>query len=110
MRAEYSVQGVVRYVRIGECESCGQSMEKSEEKSVDIIVIADDVAQAAEIALDKTVEALSQKYYNDDIEDAAWGFMRHTKTTPPSINHLRDISEAEIMRALGAPLLPGMDV
>lgn len=103
MKAEYSVIGTIYYTGTAPCRCCGQPTDKAMQKKVDVVVVADDETEAVEFARTKAAEDILKKSpFAEDIE--------FSDEDPPEVELIREISEAEILRELGAPLLPGMDV
>ena len=60
---------------------------------------------ARDIARDKIENELLREYRNDDIDFVEWGFMGTSKIILPTVEFVRELSEAEKLRKLGAPVL-----
>lgn len=96
----YSISGIVEYVEISECDCCGQDTEHERERPISFEVEATDEQAAKEMALPRASEILQAQNREVEIDAVEW---RHGKT--PRVALVREISEAEKMRRVGAPTL-----
>lgn len=103
----YQVSGRVSFVRTTECDCCGQDTEKDEERKMSVQVEARDEEAAKNVALEKIREDLQARYRNDDVDFVVWGSAGGYPVHHPRVEFVREVSEAELLRRAGAPMLEG---
>jgi hypothetical protein len=96
----YSISGIVTFIELRECECCGQDTEHEREQAIRFEVEAADEQAANEMALTRATEILQAQNPLSEIDQVEW-----LRGKTHNVALVREISEAEKMRRLGAPTL-----
>lgn len=92
----YKVTGYVTWLQETTCEFCGQDYQEEKEQGIEVLVESVDEQTAA-------ISALAQVNADDGMTGCTWGTKGNNyKHRKPTVELMREISEAEQMTRLGA--------
>ena len=97
----YVIVGIVEFGGTTTCDECGQDWHRERDMEVREQVQAEDEESAKVIALAKAKKEIGWDYHNIDF--IRWGNARHYGR--PEVEFVREVTEAERMKQIGAPML-----
>jgi hypothetical protein len=97
----YVVVGVVEFIGTTTCDECGQDWHRERDEEVRFQVQASDEDEAKDNALAQAKLQIEEDY--TDIEWVAWA--DKPRSSRPTVEFVREVTETERMKELGAPML-----